>query len=125
MLADRCRVVLADDNDRMRALVRKTLDRCDDFDVVGEAADGPEALALVESALPELLLLDLAMPRLDGLAVLDELGRRGARVRVVVFSASAAASGEAARARALGAVDVVEKDTTPRELCERLRTARR
>jgi CheY-like chemotaxis protein len=124
MLEGPCRVLLADDNARIRMLVRRTLDRLDDFEVVGEAADGPEALALVDATAPDILLLDLGMPELDGLGVLEELGRRRAPVRVVVFTASAAASGDAVRARALGAVDVLGKDATPRELCERLRAAR-
>jgi DNA-binding NarL/FixJ family response regulator len=122
---ERTRIVLADDNERMRALVRATLVLLDDeFAVVGEACDGEEVLALVDRLEPELLLLDLTMPELDGLSVLRALRRRGAATRVVVHTAHAAASTIALQARALGAIDVVEKDQGPAELCARLRAAR-
>jgi CheY-like chemotaxis protein len=122
---ERTRIVLADDNERIRALVRATLVRLDDeFAVVGEACDGAEVLALVDRLQPELLLLDLTMPELDGLSVLEALRRRRAGTRVVVHTAHPAASTLAQRARALGAIDVVEKDQGPAELCARLRAAR-
>jgi two-component system response regulator FimZ (fimbrial Z protein) len=122
---ERTRIVLADDNERMRALVRATLARLDDeFAVVGEACDGEEVLVLVDRLEPELLLLDLTMPELDGLSVLRALRRRRAATRVVVHTAHPAASTIALQARALGAIDVVEKDQGPVELCARLRAAR-
>jgi DNA-binding NarL/FixJ family response regulator len=116
--------VLADDSHRFRALVRGTLERLAEFEVVGEARDGRAALALVVRLAPELLLLDLSMPGLDGLGVLAELRRRGARTRVVVHSAHGASSALAVRARALGAIRVVDKDAGPAELCASLRAAR-
>jgi two-component system, chemotaxis family, protein-glutamate methylesterase/glutaminase len=122
---ERTRIVLADDNERIRALVRATLVRLEDeFAVVGEARDGEEVLALVDRLDPELLLLDLTMPELDGLSVLQALRRRRAATRVVVHTAHPATSTLALRARALGAIDVVEKDQGPAELCARLRAAR-
>jgi CheY-like chemotaxis protein len=121
----RTRIVLADDNERMRALVRATLVQLhDEFVIVGEARDGGEVLALVDRLEPELLLLDLTMPELDGLGVLETLRRRRIATRVVVHTAHPAASTLALQARALGAIDVVEKDEGPAELCARLRAAR-
>jgi len=70
------RTVIADDANDLRSLIRLVLDTDNRFDVVGEAADGEQALDLVEQQHPDLLLLDLAMPRMDGLEVLADLGGR-------------------------------------------------
>lgn len=77
--------VVADDAEDLRFLMRLLLDKDPRFDVVGEAADGEEALALVEREDPDLLLLDLAMPRMDGLEVLAHLQDR-TRPPIVVLS---------------------------------------
>jgi DNA-binding NarL/FixJ family response regulator len=70
-----CRIALADDSRRLRTAVRRVLDRLAEFEVVGEAGTGRQALALVVGAEPDLLLLDLSMRDLDGLEVLSELRR--------------------------------------------------
>jgi DNA-binding NarL/FixJ family response regulator len=79
------RTLLADDAEDIRLLMRVILSRDDRFDVVGEAADGFEALELVETYDPDLLVLDLAMPRMDGLEVLQHLQSRD-RPPIVVLS---------------------------------------
>jgi CheY-like chemotaxis protein len=81
----RWRVVVADDDAPIRALVRHTLRRDARFEPVGEARDGQEALTLVADHDPDLLLLDLDMPNLDGLGVLERLDRRP-RPAVVVLT---------------------------------------
>jgi DNA-binding NarL/FixJ family response regulator len=70
------RVVVADDDASLRLLLRLTLQQDTRLVVVGEAADGMQAIALVEDHDPDLLLLDLSMPLMDGLEVLQALGRR-------------------------------------------------
>jgi DNA-binding NarL/FixJ family response regulator len=70
------RVVVADDDASLRLLLRLTLQQHAQLEVVGEAGDGEQALALVEHHDPDLLVLDLSMPRMDGLEVLRALGRR-------------------------------------------------
>jgi DNA-binding NarL/FixJ family response regulator len=78
------RIVLADDDRSLRLLLRLTLQQDERLEVVGEAADGAEALELVESHDPDLLLLDLSMPRMDGLEVLSVLRGRDRPVVAVL-----------------------------------------
>lgn len=102
------RVVLADDAEDLRLLLALHLGRDDRFDVVGLAADGLEALEVVAAQRPDVLLLDLAMPRLDGLQVLERLRAAGSEVAVVVVSGFSAGD-VADQALALGARAYVEK----------------
>ncbi len=71
------RVVLAEDHTLVRDGIRTLLGLVADITLVGEAADGEETLRVVEATKPDLLLLDMRMPRGDGLHVVRELGRRG------------------------------------------------
>jgi DNA-binding NarL/FixJ family response regulator len=70
------RVVLADDERLIRQGFRKLLELDGAIEVVGEAADGAEALALVPAAAPDVVLLDVRMPRRSGIEVLEQLGDR-------------------------------------------------
>lgn len=78
------RVVVTDDHDDLRMVLRMLLAADGRFDVVGEGATGEDALALVEERRPDLLLLDVAMPRMDGLVAIEECLRRSARSPVIV-----------------------------------------
>jgi DNA-binding NarL/FixJ family response regulator len=82
----RCKVVIADDAEATRALFRALLAEQDTIDVVAEAGNGVEALAAVRAHQPDVLLLDLAMPELDGLQVLLALQSEPVDTRVVVLS---------------------------------------
>jgi DNA-binding NarL/FixJ family response regulator len=102
------RVVIADDAGDIRMLVRMELTLDERFDVVGEAADGVEALAVIDKTRPDALLLDLAMPHMDGLEVLEELNSRPSPPPVVVFSGFANQA-MIDRALALGAAAYIDK----------------
>ena len=80
------RIAVADDHPVVRDGLVAMLETQPDFEIVGSAANGADAVALVESANPDVLLLDLGMPVLDGVGVLRRLRARGARVRAIVFT---------------------------------------
>jgi DNA-binding NarL/FixJ family response regulator len=81
------RIVVADDHPVVRDGLVAILGTQPDFLVVGEAADGASALAQVQAERPDILLLDLAMPLLDGVAVLQRLQAAGSPTRSLVFTA--------------------------------------
>src|SRR3954471_2286334 len=103
------RVVVADDSGFMRRLLGDALRR-NGADVVGVAADGDEALALCRALRPDVLTLDLAMPGMDGIAVLRALREAALPVPTVVVSGFSPAHGmRAVDALAEGAVELVAK----------------
>jgi DNA-binding NarL/FixJ family response regulator len=83
---ERTRVVVVDDQALVRLGLRTILLAADDLEVVGEAADGEEALRVCAAAQPQIVLMDVRMPRLDGLAALRELRRRDPTIRVLVLT---------------------------------------
>lgn len=80
------RVLLADDHAVLRAGIRLLLNSQPDFDVVGEAASGIEALTLAEQTQPNLILLDLSMPGLGGLDALPVLRQRAPNARILILT---------------------------------------
>jgi two-component system chemotaxis response regulator CheB len=103
------RILVADDSTFMRRLLTQAL-RDAGFDVVGEAADGDEALALYRDLRPDAMTLDLAMPGMDGIGVLRALRGERSSLPVVVVSAFSPAHGaRAVDALAEGAFDLVAK----------------
>jgi two-component system, NarL family, response regulator DesR len=81
------RVVLAEDNEFVRRGIRKILDKAQDIEVIGEAGDGVEALALVHALKPDILVLDVEMPRLSGIEVAHQMKKNGSKTRILVLSA--------------------------------------
>ncbi|MFI6506141.1 response regulator [Streptosporangium sp. NPDC050855] len=114
------RVLIADDHPVVRQGLRTFLDLQDDLEVVGEAADGAEAVALVESLAPDVLLLDLKMPVLDGLGALLSLAERGLSPRVLVLTSVGDPAGVAPAMRA-GAAGFLYKDVEPAALVQAIR----
>ena len=103
------RVVLVDDADDLRLLVRMALDREADFVIVAEASDGESGVAAVAAHKPHLVLLDIAMPVMDGLQALTLIREESPGSIVVMLSAFTGSSGAVDRARALGAHGYIEK----------------
>ncbi|MBX0328334.1 response regulator transcription factor [Oscillochloris sp. ZM17-4] len=80
------RVVLADDHELVRAGISALLQRIPDLSVVAEAANGHEALRLIAQHRPDLVLLDITMPELNGLEVADQVARDFPATRVIILS---------------------------------------
>lgn len=80
------RIILADDHRLVRAGIRALIESIRNVEVVGEAANGEEALALAKKLLPDVALLDLAMPDLNGILVTEALARECPSVKVVILS---------------------------------------
>jgi DNA-binding NarL/FixJ family response regulator len=113
------RVLLADDVGELRALVRLTLERSGSFEVVAEAGNGEEAIEAAGSVQPDLVLLDVSMPVMDGLEALPLILEASPGARVVMLSGFAEERlGD--EARRLGAIAYLEKGVPPRELVTRL-----
>lgn len=81
------RVVLADDHDVVRQGLKRLLNRVSDLEVVGEASNGLEAINMVEALQPDVLLLDIEMPVLDGIEVARRLQEEDHKVHILVLSA--------------------------------------
>ena len=106
------RILIADDHPIVRDGLKKLLLLEDDFAVVGEAGDGREVLERVRELDPDVLLLDLRMPNLDGLATLQALQQTNKRTRVIVLTASEDKN-EFVQAMKLGCSGIVLKQTAP------------
>jgi len=114
------RVLIADDHTVVRKGIRTLLLTEPGLEVVGEAADGVEADALYRTLLPDVLLLDLQMPRRGGLEVITELKQDFSEAHILVLTSS---SDEEAVLTAVqsGALGYLMKDSTPEELVEAIR----
>ena len=115
------RVAIADDHAVVRQGLRTFLELQDGMEVVGEAADGEEAVALVERTAPDVLLLDLVMPRVDGLAAIKLVRERAPATRILVLTSFADDHTVLPAVRA-GAAGYLLKDVQPPELAAAIRT---
>jgi DNA-binding NarL/FixJ family response regulator len=114
---------VADDDDGVRDLIALLLELEPDFDVVARARNGAEAMSLAEETSPDLIVLDVSMPVLDGLAAASGIRRFLPAAHLVMFTALTDAVLEA-QARAAGADVVVEKGAVGvQTLVQRLRDA--
>jgi DNA-binding NarL/FixJ family response regulator len=107
--------VLVDDAENFRALVRIILRRDGRFEVVGEAGDGKEGIEVVRARQPDLVLLDLTMPVMDGVEALPRMREAAPASKVVVLSGVERARMEETT-RGLGAAGFIEKGGRPEEL---------
>jgi DNA-binding NarL/FixJ family response regulator len=119
--ASKIRILIADDHAIFRDGLKKLLESEPDFTVVGEAGDGAEAIKLAQKLKPDILLLDLAMPRMPGMLALRELTTTAAPVRTIVLSA-AVGKEQIVEALQLGARGVVLKESATQQLLKSMRT---
>ena len=115
------RILIADDHPIVRDGLRRLLETEPDFRVVGQAADGREALRLASKLTPDILLLDLAMPRVPGLEVLRELSASESPVRTILLTA-AIEKEQIIEALQIGARGVVLKESATELLFKSIRT---
>jgi DNA-binding NarL/FixJ family response regulator len=80
------RILITDDHSVVRKGIRTLLEDEDDMEIVGEAADGDEALSLLANALPDVLLLDITMPRMSGIDVLRQVSQEYPSMHTLMFS---------------------------------------
>ena len=120
-MAKRTRIVIADDHTVLRESLAALLSSQRDFKVVGRASDGNEALELVRSERPEVLVLDLFMPGRDGFEVLRTLDTAGLHVASVVLTGSENQADHVQVIR-LGARGLVLKGDDPQKLFTAIRT---
>jgi len=115
------RVLIADDHAVVRQGLRTFLDLQEDIEVVAEAGDGEEALEAALEHLPDVVLIDLVMPRLDGIEAIRRLRERAPAVRAIVLSSFVDDDKLFPAVRA-GAAGYLLKDVQPQELVEAIRT---
>jgi NarL family two-component system response regulator LiaR len=115
-------VLVVDDHAVVREGLRTFLALQDGIEVVGEAGDGEEAVSEAERLRPDVILMDLTMPRLDGVGAMRELRRRLPQTRVVVLTSNAADSRLLAAIQA-GAAGYLLKTVEPQELARAVRAA--
>ncbi|MDG5807627.1 response regulator transcription factor [Streptomyces ossamyceticus] len=114
------RLLLVDDDPLVRAGLSFMLGGADDIEIVGEAADGAEVDALVDRARPDVVLMDIRMPTVDGLSATERLRRRADAPQVVVLT-TFHADDQVLRALRAGAAGFVLKDTPPAEIVDAVR----
>jgi DNA-binding NarL/FixJ family response regulator len=115
------RILVADDQLLFARMLKTVLEtRTDSFEVVGLAADGREAVDLVASLGPDILLLDLRMPELDGIGTIEALNSRGLAVKIIMLTTF---DDDEAIHRAIGAgvAGYILKDCAPEELFSAIR----
>jgi DNA-binding NarL/FixJ family response regulator len=118
------RVVIVDDHALFRAGITQLLGQTDDIVVIGEAADGEKALSVVAELGPDVVLMDLSMPGMDGTAATRTIHQAHPEVRVVVLSSYVDRT-DVLDALDAGAVGYLIKDSQPEELLVGIRSAAR
>jgi two-component system, NarL family, response regulator LiaR len=115
-------VLVVDDHEVVREGLRAFLELQDGIEVAGEAADGEEAIAVAERLDPDVVLMDLVMPKLDGLGAMRELRERVPRARVIVLT-SFLDDDKLLPALRAGAAGYLLKNAPPPELARAVRAA--
>lgn len=118
------RVLLVEDHPAMRAGVRGVLSQTSDIEVVGEASTGREALSLIRELTPDVVLLDIRLPDVDGISLIEGIRRACVTTRVVILSCQ---TDESSVRMAVdgGASGYLTKFASPREIVEAVRQVHR
>ena len=119
---ERIRVMVVDDHEIVRIGLKQVLDLSGEFEVVGQAADGEEAVRVAAEVSPDLVLMDVIMPRKDGVEACREIMAAAPEVRVVMLTASNAEDA-VVESVAAGASGYLLKETDMEQLLSALRSA--
>jgi DNA-binding NarL/FixJ family response regulator len=112
---ERIRVIIVDDHKLMRRIMHEVLRRDDHIEVVGSASDGEEALQLIQNANSDVVLMDLALPEMDGVEVLKRIREQSIKTPVIIVSVHSQTHA-VTRALQEGAQGYVPKTSMTREL---------
>lgn len=124
MTNDRCRLLVVDDNEDVRRLLRLVLDDDESIEIVGEATNGREGVSAAQACRPDVIVLDVNMPVMDGLAALPHIRRAAPNAAIVVWTASLPDDGAEQRTLELGADGFIRKaGGDPLAILEFIRTA--
>jgi DNA-binding NarL/FixJ family response regulator len=115
------RVVLADDHDLVRSGIKALLSMVDGVEVIAEARDGEELIALVDNLMPDVVMTDISMPGMDGITAISHIHGRHPQVRLLVLSMYDTVD-FVKRAVANGACGYLMKDAPPFELEQAVRS---
>ncbi len=118
------RILLADDHQVLRSGLRALLNLEPDFDVVGEASNGIEAVKLAETLRPDIIVMDVSMPEMDGLKAAEEIQSLGLQAKIVILTVHADEQYLFQTLKA-GASGYVHKSSADSELIDAIRTANR
>jgi len=117
-IPDKIKVLLVDDSTFARVVLAKHLNRYDGIEVVGQARDGEEALAALPVLEPDVIIMDVVMPRLDGLSTLERLMATDPRPVIMLSSLTKEGADETIKALTLGAIDFIPKPSTKSNIAE-------
>jgi len=120
-LSKSLRVLLCDDMQQIRMLLRTEMSLEADLEVVGEATNGAEAIEAARASQPDVVVLDLTMPVMDGLEALPRIRAVAPEARVIMLSAHGSSEMES-KAVAAGATRYIEKTATTQEIVEAVRS---
>jgi DNA-binding NarL/FixJ family response regulator len=111
------RILIVDDNPALREGLKSNLSHFPAFDIVGEAANGVEAIDSVEKLLPDLVLMDISMPRMDGITATKEIKIKRPETKVLIFTIHKTPEYLGAAHKA-GADGYLLKDSSPAEMIQ-------
>lgn len=123
-MSDIIRIVIADDHTIVRSGVQALLETIDDLEVVGEAADGQQAVTVVMALRPDVILMDLEMPVLDGIQAIERIMAAWPEARILVLT-SFATDDRVFPAVKAGALGYLLKDSGPEALVQAIRQVQR
>ncbi len=121
---EKIKVLIVDDHQVVRQGLRTFLELQDDIRVMGEAGDGSSAVAMVRQLVPDVVLMDLVMPQLDGISAIRQIASLGLSTKVIALT-SFAGDDQVFPAIQAGACSYLLKDVSPDDLVEAIRAAHR